>query len=294
MALSLLCHPQLLLKVDNKRLTLGTCHAVQVDRQRCNFDSRSKSNQVTIVGTGVQNAWSFVQGSKLAIRPKYATFDCCRKISAIHASWMQPSQIASSVFTLGTVAVLPFYTVMVFAPKAELTKKFMESSIPYVVLGFLYAYLLYLSWTPDTLRMMFASQYWLPELPGIAKMFSNEMTLASAWIHLLAVDLFAARQVFYDGMENEVETRHSVSLCLLFCPIGIVTHVITKALTKNEIFIEYHWNLQLCSSLRNHVVFLVVTSLKIFTALCSGGELLNEMLSQSSQKPPETFSVSVR
>lgn len=31
------------------------------------------------------------------------------------------------------------------------------------------------------------------QLPGIAKMFSNEMTLASAWLHLLAVDLFAAR-----------------------------------------------------------------------------------------------------
>lgn len=31
------------------------------------------------------------------------------------------------------------------------------------------------------------------QLPGILKMFSSEMTLASAWIHLLVVDLFAAR-----------------------------------------------------------------------------------------------------
>lgn len=30
------------------------------------------------------------------------------------------SQIASSVFTLGTAAVLPFYTLMVVAPKAQL------------------------------------------------------------------------------------------------------------------------------------------------------------------------------
>ena len=40
----------------------------------------------------------------------------------------------------------------------------MESSAPYVALGLLYAYLLYLSWTPDTLRAMFASKYWLPEV----------------------------------------------------------------------------------------------------------------------------------
>ncbi|KAL9381219.1 hypothetical protein Peur_026876 [Populus x canadensis] len=143
------------------------------------------------------------------------------------------SQIASSVFTLGTAAVLPFYTLMVVAPKAEVTRKSMESSIPYVVLGLLYAFLLYLSWTPETIHLICASKYWLPELPGIEKIFSSEMTLASAWIHLLVVDLFAARQVFDDGLENEVETRHSVSLCLLFCPIGIVTHVITKALTKS-------------------------------------------------------------
>lgn len=44
------------------------------------------------------------------------------------------------------------------------TKKSMDSTIPYVVLGLLYAYLLYLSWMPDTIRLMFASKYWLPEV----------------------------------------------------------------------------------------------------------------------------------
>ncbi|KAF0918419.1 hypothetical protein E2562_023567 [Oryza meyeriana var. granulata] len=143
-------------------------------------------------------------------------------------AWMATSQIASSAFTWGTIAVLPFYTLMVVAPNADVTKRAVDSTAPYVALGLLYAYLLYLSWTPDTLRAMFASKYWLPELPGIVRMFASEMTVASAWIHLLAVDLFAARQVYHDGIKNNIETRHSVSLCLLFCPIGIVTHVVTK------------------------------------------------------------------
>ncbi|KAI3922247.1 hypothetical protein MKX01_005936, partial [Papaver californicum] len=145
------------------------------------------------------------------------------------------SQIAISAFTLGTVAVLPFYTLMVLAPKAELKKIFVESGIPYVALGLLGGYLLYLSWTPGTIRMMFASKYCLQiryTLTGITKMFSSEITLASAWIHLLVVDLFAARQVFLEGLEFDVETRHLVSLCLLLCPIGIIVHVITKLLTK--------------------------------------------------------------
>lgn len=156
-----------------------------------------------------------------------------RRSYRVSAMWLPSSQVASSVFTLGTAGVLPFYTLMVAAPKAEITRKLMESVIPYVVLGLLYAYLLYLSWTPDTIRLMFASKYWLPELSGVAKMFSSEMTLASAWIHLLAVDLFAARQVYHDGLQNGIETRHSVSLCLLFCPIGIVIHLLTKAVLRS-------------------------------------------------------------
>ncbi|XP_073154499.1 protein ABA DEFICIENT 4, chloroplastic isoform X1 [Henckelia pumila] len=177
--------------------------------------------------------WSFIGGSRIISRPNLGRIILFRR-SSVYASWLPSSQIASNAFTLGTVAVLPFYTFMVAAPQAKLTKKIVASSIPFIVLGLLYAYLLYLSWTPDTIRLMFASKYWLPELTGIATMFSNEMTLASAWIHLLAVDLFAARQVYFDGLKNSVEMRHSVSLCLLFCPLGILVHFITRAFTASR------------------------------------------------------------
>ncbi|XP_068638715.1 protein MAO HUZI 4, chloroplastic-like [Aristolochia californica] len=179
----------------------------------------------------MRNRSIFMGELRFVLQPKVAKLPSSRKGLIPAASWVTSSQIASNVFTLGTAAVLPLYTLMVVAPKAEFTKRTMESSMPYIILGVLYAYLLYLSWTPDTIRLMFASKYWLPELRGIAKMFSNEMTLASAWIHLLAVDLFAARQVYHDGLNNDIETRHSVSLCLLFCPIGILTHIITKVLS---------------------------------------------------------------
>ncbi|KAK9064946.1 hypothetical protein SSX86_016329 [Deinandra increscens subsp. villosa] len=168
-------------------------------------------------------------GSRSILIPNSRTSNRHHRGLRLHASWFPSAQLAGDAFTLGTAAVLPFYTLMVAAPKAELTKKCMSSSIPYVVLGVLYAYLLYLSWTPDTIRLVFATKYWLPELHSVAKMFSNEMTLASAWIHLLAIDLFAARQVYHDGLENNIETRHSVCLCLLSCPIGILMHAITKA-----------------------------------------------------------------
>ncbi|XP_016492813.1 protein ABA DEFICIENT 4, chloroplastic isoform X2 [Nicotiana tabacum] len=190
------------------------------------------SQQVGKWGSKHRNGWSFLGGSRVILQPNLQNLQQ-RKSCRVSAIWLPNSQIASSVFTLGTAAVLPFYTLMVVAPKAQLTRKLMKSTLLYVVLGLLYGFLLYLSWTPDTIRLMFASKYWLPELAGIAKMFSSEMTLASAWIHLLAVDLFAARQVYHDGLQNDIETRHSVSLCLLFCPIGIVIHLLTKAVLSS-------------------------------------------------------------
>ncbi|KAI5003198.1 hypothetical protein ZWY2020_030358 [Hordeum vulgare] len=103
------------------------------------------------------------------------------------------THIAISAFTLGTVALLPFYMLMIAAPNANITKRLMESTASLVALGILYAYMLHLSWTPDTIRAMFAS-----------------------------------KQVYHDGIKNNIETRHSVSLCLIFCPIGIAAHALTK------------------------------------------------------------------
>ncbi|CAK8540573.1 unnamed protein product [Lathyrus sativus] len=212
-----------------------------VGQEKLNFPFSIRSNGVELCTrcisrrrsrVGLSGDWSFIGGSKIVVKPKATTSFCNPKRSQIHASWFVGSQLASTVFTWGTIAVLPYYTLMVFAPKSELTKKSMESNLPCVVLGVLYAYLLYLSWTPETVRLIFASKYLLPELSSIGKMFSSELTLASAWIHLLVVDLFAARHIFRDGIQNEIETRHSVSFCLFFCPIGILTHVITKAMTK--------------------------------------------------------------
>ncbi|XWS75466.1 hypothetical protein CRYUN_Cryun01aG0090900 [Craigia yunnanensis] len=233
---SCISHPPVSLKISHFGLHSNLRHNVEVDQR---FTSALKSRttehfgQQARIGAGLLGEWSFGRGTRLVIRQKVSTFIHRRKSFEVQASWLTTSQIASTVFTLGTAAVLPFYTLMIFAPTAELTKRSTESSIPYIVLGLLYAYLLYLSWTPDTLRLMFASKYWLPELSGMAKMFSSEMTLASAWIHLLAVDLFAARQVYHDGLQKQIGTRHSVSLCLLFCPIGIVIHFVTKALTRS-------------------------------------------------------------
>ncbi|XP_004489142.1 protein ABA DEFICIENT 4, chloroplastic-like [Cicer arietinum] len=189
-------------------------HCRTVGQVKLNFPFSIRNNGVELCTqrisrsrVGISGDWSFIGGSRIVVKPKATTSVCYPKRSQTHASWFIVPQLATTAFTWGTVAVLPFYALMVLAPKSELTKKSMGSSLPYVVLGILYAYLLCLSWTPETVRLIFASKYLLPELTSIGKMFSSELTLASAWIHLLVVDLFAARHIFHDGLENQIETR---------------------------------------------------------------------------------------
>lgn len=67
-----------------------------------------------------------------------------------------------------------------------------------------YAVLLAASWTPDTLATLmpgslraglagrFAPQFF-PRLAGVAALFARPPTSASLWVHLLAVNVFAAR-----------------------------------------------------------------------------------------------------
>ena len=50
-----------------------------------------------------------------------------------------------------------------------------ESDLPFIVLGVMYIYLLALSWTPETLGLMFASKYWLPEASHLTLPIECEM-----------------------------------------------------------------------------------------------------------------------
>mmetsp|Transcript_46489 Transcript_46489/g.88771 ORF Transcript_46489/g.88771 Transcript_46489/m.88771 type:complete len:231 (-) Transcript_46489:308-1000(-) len=134
-------------------------------------------------------------------------------------------------FIAGTVFVMPFYTAMLAIPKSSLTKTMVSSPAPYLIMSVLYLYLLVVSWQPDSLRLIMNPDfYFLPQLTGIATLFSRAPTVASAWIHLLCVDLYAAIQVYQDSVKHQLPSKASLVLCMMCCPVGILAHFITKAI----------------------------------------------------------------
>jgi Domain of unknown function (DUF4281) len=91
------------------------------------------------------------------------------------------------------------------------------------------------SWQSDTLGLMFIGSggaLGLPQLASIASMFTRPDAVAASWVHLLGLDLFVARHVWADALRRRVPARHSLLLCAMFGPTGLLCHAATVLLRE--------------------------------------------------------------
>ncbi|KAI8474587.1 MAG: hypothetical protein J3K34DRAFT_125662 [Monoraphidium minutum] len=147
--------------------------------------------------------------------------------AAAAAALVDPSQ----AFTAATVAVLPVYFAMIAAPKAKLTRSVLESPLLPLLFGIPYAALLWQAWQGGALPAAVGALRGALPLPGadaIAVVFWDPALTAMAWLHLLLLDLLQARAVLFDGLKHLVPTVHSVALCCMFGPLGVLSHLATR------------------------------------------------------------------
>ena len=91
---------------------------------------------------------------------------------------------------------------MILLPSWNVTRKAMESYLPFVVLAAAYVYLFISSITPEN-------------------------AAATGWIHFLVMDLFVGRWIYWEGQKTGVWTIHSLALCLFAGPMGLLSHIFT-------------------------------------------------------------------
>ena len=132
----------------------------------------------------------------------------------------------NQLFDIANVFVLPFWFLMIFLPKWNITKKVMESYLPFVALAALYIFLF-----ANSLDAESAEALANPTLANIAQAFSTETIAATGWVHFLAFDLFVGRWIYQQGQETGVWTFHSLSLCLFAGPMGLLSHILTTWVT---------------------------------------------------------------
>jgi hypothetical protein len=133
----------------------------------------------------------------------------------------------TQLFNVANLFVLPFWALMILLPNWKLTRRVMESYIPFVPLAGAYLYLFITSITPENAQALSN-----PQLADIARFFADETAAATGWIHFLVMDLFVGRFVYLEGQKTGIWTIHSLTLCLFAGPLGVLSHIFTVWITK--------------------------------------------------------------
>ncbi|GFR40844.1 hypothetical protein Agub_g1492, partial [Astrephomene gubernaculifera] len=149
-----------------------------------------------------------------------------------------PEVVIATVVAATAYAALCFIAMVLFPRKSA---SIFASVWPFVPLALGYFVLLVLAWSPDTLSIMmpgslkeglsggFKPQFF-PRLEGISTLFSRPRVTASWVLHVLTINLFAGRWCLLQGLRERLPTGHSVLLCGLLGPMGLISHYVTKAL----------------------------------------------------------------
>ncbi|MCC0175620.1 DUF4281 domain-containing protein [Waterburya agarophytonicola K14] len=135
----------------------------------------------------------------------------------------------SQLFDISIFYATSFWILIIFLPNWNITQKIMKSYLPFIPLIILYAYFFFASFSLET-ALAFAA----PKLDVFAKTLSQEGSAASTWVHFLVVDLFLGRWIYWQGQEKKIWIIHSLFLCLFFAPLGLLSHIITDALSSNN------------------------------------------------------------
>lgn len=123
---------------------------------------------------------------------------------------LSPAAVTPYLFAMCSAFAAAVVLLMAVAPKWRFTQRLIRSPWVLVPIAVVYGLLLSWSWQPDTFSLIlpgsladglkggFNPQFF-PKISGIVALFSRIPTAASLWVHLVAVDLFAARAVYFDG-----------------------------------------------------------------------------------------------
>ena len=97
------------------------------------------------------------------------------------------------------IGVLPFWFILIFFPQSNNCRYFVTSIFPYLVLGSVYIYLLFLLYKFDyNFLDNFKLYLGIIELNDL---FSNNFFLITFWTHFLAINLFCGSWIVKDSQK---------------------------------------------------------------------------------------------
>ena len=133
------------------------------------------------------------------------------------------------VYLWSNLGVLPFWFMLIFFPKSQISKVFIISIFPIFILGLVYTYLLYIMYLDGyeflqnfKLYMGFAE---------ILNLFENQLFLILFWVHFLAINLFCGGWIVNDSQlfnMNKFFVSLPLIITYLIGPVGIFFYWIIR------------------------------------------------------------------
>jgi hypothetical protein len=154
--------------------------------------------------------------------------------------------VTSQLFEFANLFVLPFWLLMIIVPNWSITRRVMDSSLPFIALAGLYVYLFIGSLDSEAAQALAN-----PKLTDIARFLADEQASAIAWVHFLVMDLFVGRWIYWEGQRSSVWVTHSLLLCLFAGPLGLLSHLVTAWIMQKFFSDRLHQTSQLPDAAAN-------------------------------------------
>ncbi len=126
------------------------------------------------------------------------------------------------VFSISSLLVMPFWALMILAPRWSWTKRIIGSPFISLPAALLYAVLV----VPNALSLLPSLAN--PNLAGIQTLLGSPQGATIGWIHFLAFDLFVGRWAYLESLERGINAfvmAFVLALILMFGPLGFAVYL---------------------------------------------------------------------
>ena len=97
------------------------------------------------------------------------------------------------------IGVLPFWLILVFFPRSHISRYFVTSIFPFLLLSGAYVFMLYKSYLNS---FDFVGNFNLyMSISDLSELFSNKSFLMMFWIHFISINLFAGGWIVKDSQK---------------------------------------------------------------------------------------------
>lgn len=141
-----------------------------------------------------------------------------------------------TVFKFVTYGILPFWVMLLVAPRSAWTRRLVHSAVPLLLLTPLYVYLL-LFHSPMASDGNFRTLY------GLMILFTSPSVVLAGWIHYLIFDLFVGAWEARDALRRGIPQLWLVP-CLIATmmlgPIGLLLYFVLRFARTRALELDEH------------------------------------------------------